>query len=143
MYSAVELARNILKMCVEDGHPISNLQLQKILYFVQVDFLKNTGRPIFSDQIEAWRFGPVVPNAYYEFCCFGGMAIPDIPRGPYANLLEKEEIRLSGLVNEKRKLSAWEMVEQTHREDGAWYRVYNKGKGNRMVISLDLIRNHG
>lgn len=143
MYSAVDLARNILKMCVEDGHPISNLQLQKILYFVQVAFLKKTGHAIFSDPIEAWRFGPVVPNAYYEFCGFGGMAIPDIPKGTYAKLSEKEDNFLVQVVNDKRKLSAWDMVMQTHRTGGAWDKTYAGGKGNRMTITLDLIRNFG
>jgi uncharacterized phage-associated protein len=46
--------------CGTDQHPISNLQLQKILYYIQKTFLEN-GMVAFDDEIEAWKFGPVVP----------------------------------------------------------------------------------
>ena len=40
MYVALDLSKYIISKCVRDGHPISNLQLQKILYYIQVYFLK-------------------------------------------------------------------------------------------------------
>ena len=39
-YSALDLAKYILQKCIDDSRPISNLQLQKILYYVQGEFLK-------------------------------------------------------------------------------------------------------
>ena len=39
MYSALELSKYIVTKCINDGKPISNLQLQKILYYIQRDFL--------------------------------------------------------------------------------------------------------
>ena len=63
MYSALELSKYIVTKCINDGEPISNLQLQKILYYIQRDFLRQ-GEAAFSDTIEAWQFGPVVPNVY-------------------------------------------------------------------------------
>ena len=44
MYSALELSKYIVTKCINDGKPISNLQLQKILYYIQRDFLKQ-GEP--------------------------------------------------------------------------------------------------
>lgn len=64
MYRAIELSKYIVSKCIDDGFPISNLQLQKILYYIQRDFLR-IGKPAFPDAIEAWQFGPVVPNVYY------------------------------------------------------------------------------
>ena len=40
MYNAIDLSKYIVSKCVTDGHPISNLQLQKILYYIQKDFLQ-------------------------------------------------------------------------------------------------------
>lgn len=71
MSSALTVAKYIVNRCVKSGTPISNLQLQKILYFVQMAFLKKLDNPCFSDDIEAWQFGPVVPVVYYHFCGFG------------------------------------------------------------------------
>ncbi|MCK4386606.1 MAG: SocA family protein [Candidatus Pacebacteria bacterium] len=46
---------------------ITNLKLQKILYFAQAYYLAKLGRPLFSDNIEAWEYGPVVPVVYRKY----------------------------------------------------------------------------
>ena len=70
-YSAFDLARYVLKKCIDEDHPISNLQLQKILYYIQECFLKEKDRKAFSEPIEAWQFGPVIPKVYDEYCIYG------------------------------------------------------------------------
>lgn len=49
------------------GTPISNLKLQKLLYYVQGWHLGIHGKPIFHEHIEAWVHGPVVPVIFREF----------------------------------------------------------------------------
>lgn len=46
---------------------ITNLKLQKVLYFAQAYYLSKLGKPLFSDKIEAWEYGPVVPSIYHKF----------------------------------------------------------------------------
>jgi len=46
---------------------ITNLKLQKVLYFAQAYYLAKIGKPLFSDTIEAWGYGPVVPDVYHKF----------------------------------------------------------------------------
>ena len=54
---------------VDDGMPesISNLKLQKLLCFCQVYSLVLLGRPMFRENIYAWRYGPVVKEVYEEY----------------------------------------------------------------------------
>lgn len=40
MYKALDISKYIINKCVNDEKYISNLQLQKILYFIQKEFLK-------------------------------------------------------------------------------------------------------
>ena len=40
MYSALSMAKYIIDKCTKDEYPISNLQLQKILYYIQREFLQ-------------------------------------------------------------------------------------------------------
>ena len=40
MYKATELAKYIVTKCTNEDQPITNLQLQKILYYIQKEFLK-------------------------------------------------------------------------------------------------------
>lgn len=46
---------------------ITNLKLQKVLYFAQAYYLSKVGKPLFYDDIEAWEYGPVVPDVYHKF----------------------------------------------------------------------------
>ena len=137
MYSAVELSKYIVTKCVKDRHPISNLQLQKILYYIQKDFLQHE-ELAFPDIIEAWQFGPVVPNVYYFFSGFGAMPIT----GQYAHarIDESDILRIDAIVKQKRDLDPWEMVRETHKNGGAWAQIWRNGAGNRSEIPVSLIK---
>lgn len=75
MYSALDIAKYIIAYEHRKGREVSNLRLQKLLYFVQAKFLRETGKPCFLDIMEAWDFGPVVPIVYHEYKIFGALDI--------------------------------------------------------------------
>ena len=50
-YKAMVIAKYIVNKCTREGQSVSNLQLQKILFFAQGEFYKNYGRPLFQDDI--------------------------------------------------------------------------------------------
>lgn len=138
MYSATQIATYVVNKCVKDDVCISNLQLQKILYYIQKSYLKKNSQA-FSDEIEAWKYGPVVPNAYYKFSVFGGM--PITLESPVDFQIAPEDAQIiDQIVAEKRKLDPWDMVADTHQSNGAWDRVYKNGDGVGEKIPLDFIR---
>ena len=137
MYKAMDLANYIVDKCIKDNAPITNLQLQRILYFVQKEFLKR-GSLAFSDDIEAWKCGPVVPNVYFYFCGFGATPI-SISRDVAPNLSTDKNI-INSIVEAERSLAPWEMAKETREITGAWSKVYDNGKGNRCIIPVDLIK---
>ena len=140
MYSVIDIAKYIVSKCARERHPISNLQLQKILYYVQKEYLKQNSRA-FSNDIEAWQFGPVGPEAYYHFASFGSMPITLI----YGNvdMPLKDKAIIDPIVEQKRNLNPWTLVDETHKPNGAWDKIYRKGVGNRDVIPTDLIKSEG
>jgi uncharacterized phage-associated protein len=75
-YKAKDIARYVIFYCHEHKYPISNLKLQKILYFIQAYFLVEVGKPCFSDVIEAWDYCPIVPDVYREYRIYGSLNIP-------------------------------------------------------------------
>ena len=75
-YKAKDIARYVIFYCDKYGHPISNLKLQKILYFIQAYFLFETNKPCFSDVIEAWDYCHIVPSVYKEYRIYGSSNIP-------------------------------------------------------------------
>lgn len=137
MYVALDLSKYIISKCVRDGHPISNLQLQKILYYIQVYFLKHDNIA-FPDAIEAWQFGPVVPNVYYYYCGYGAMPITSMHER--ITIGARDRTIIDEIVENKRGLDPWKLVEETHRKNGAWDQIYKNGAGNRNVIPTELIK---
>ena len=137
MYTAINLSKYIVSKCINDSHPISNLQLQKILYYIQKDFLSRDNIA-FPDNIEAWQFGPVVPNVYYYYCGYGAMPITIATN--YTSISSLDKTYIDQIVEAKRELNPWEMVAETHKENGAWAQIYKNGLGNHCIIPIDLIK---
>ncbi|MFC7364555.1 MULTISPECIES: Panacea domain-containing protein [Bhargavaea] len=79
-YDATIIAGYIAHRALETGKRLTNLQLQKILYFLQAYWLKNFDTPLFSDEIQKWKLGPVVPDVYHEYKVFGSSQISYIPK---------------------------------------------------------------
>lgn len=77
MYSALNVANYVLGYyCEKNGHAISNLKLQKILYFLQAEFLVGRKKALFKDEIEAYDYGPVVHEVDKRYRIYGGGIIP-------------------------------------------------------------------
>ena len=137
--SAIELSKYIVTKCANDKCPITNLQLQKILYYIQKDYLSRN-ELAFDDLFEAWQFGPVIRKVYYYFC--GNGAMPIISK--YDTVIDKSDrCHVDPIVEEKRKLDPWDLVEDTHKQGRAWSKVFNNGQGNKHIIDNDLISRLG
>jgi uncharacterized phage-associated protein len=55
--------------------PLTNLALQKLLYFAHAIYLIETKTPLVSGYFEAWQYGPVHPAAYAAFKSAGSRPI--------------------------------------------------------------------
>jgi uncharacterized phage-associated protein len=55
-----------LSLAGDEKDPLTNLRLQKLLYYAQAWSLIIRESQLFSDEIQAWRYGPVVPAVYHE-----------------------------------------------------------------------------
>lgn len=135
-YDALEIARFIIAECFKRNINISNLKLQKMLYFLWVDFFKRTGRMLFFDEFYAWQLGPVIPNVYYEYCSYAGRPIVEYYN---TNVSVEDQAILDSLVKQYASIPASQLVNMTHRKGSAWDTVFRDGAGNRNVIPFDLI----
>lgn len=139
----LDVAKYVIDKCSTEGHPISNLQLQKILYYIQAYFIKTTGESFFEEDMEAWQFGPVAPIVYSQYCGFGSLPIKE--RYPEVNIemTEDEKVKVNQIITENRSKRPWELVAETHKAGMAWSRTFDEGRGIRKTISKELIHQHG
>jgi len=141
-YTARDVANYIVKECSDHDISITNLQLQKILYYIQVHFLQKENRALFSDDIEAWQLGPVVRDVYDQYSTFGSMDLYEIEK-PEVEFTEHERKVIMDITKRKPKLRTWQLTEETHKEGRAWAQVYRDGRGNRHVIDKEVLVAYG
>ncbi|MFR6290507.1 MAG: Panacea domain-containing protein [Peptococcaceae bacterium] len=157
MNNALDVARYVINYSNEKGYGISNLKLQKIMYFIQAYFLtaEIDSSPCFSEKIEAWDFGPVVPEVYHEFKQYGSGDIPTINsyivfdkmniwnshREEYNPdiINEEEQKMINAVVDQFSDYSASDLVELTHRQ-APWKKAYMQGRN--CEITQDSIRRY-
>lgn len=78
MNRVLQIANYIIHVAFEEEENITNLHLQKILYYLQAEWLVRNGDPLFEGEIEKWRLGPVSPTVYHEYKEFGSQPISEI-----------------------------------------------------------------
>ena len=138
-YPVLDIANKLLLKATEydGGELMSNMKLQKMLYYQQVYHLAAFGTPLFSEEVEAWMYGPVVPCVYEHFKKFGAGGI--IPETQTPTLLaEEEEALFYDVFNAYINFSALGLMEKTHNES-PWLST-PRGVGN--VISKDKMRRY-
>lgn len=133
-----QVAKYILALSSpEIGDIISNMKLQKLLYYAQGLYLAKYGEPLFEDEIEAWDYGPVVKSVYHDYKSFGAGAIfiPLADRGK--GLSKRVRKLLSAVYIALGQYSASKLMHMTHSE-APWKQTYTS---KTKVISVDSMRN--
>ena len=62
-----DLADFLLVSCREQGEILTNLKLQKLMYYSQAWYLALKGPALFDEDFQAWVHGPVLPSQFYRF----------------------------------------------------------------------------
>ncbi|BDR55775.1 Panacea domain-containing protein [Xylocopilactobacillus apis] len=80
-----ELAEHIFAVAKDHNLGVTNLQLQKVMYFCIRDYLKEHPdfendsfiNNLYDDRFETWDYGPVVPSIYRKYSGYSSMPIPN------------------------------------------------------------------
>ncbi|MBU4316126.1 MAG: DUF4065 domain-containing protein [Proteobacteria bacterium] len=134
-YSASDIANYFLFKANQEGQELlSNLKLQKLVYYAQGLHLVVYGKPIFSEMIVAWNYGPVVQCLYHAYKDNGANGIAsDVNFNP---LIIDEQTRefLDEIYETFGQFSAIRLMEISHTDD-CW-----KNAGIKNEISLESMR---
>lgn len=124
------------------NNDLTNLKLQKLLYFAQVEYMKtHQENPLFNDELEAWQYGPVVREIYNAFKQCGAYFITDfdIDYQDFGRVDDKTSEFLDKFFNKYSKFSAWALVDKTHKAGSPWDKVYAGGQGDKSIIPKSLL----
>lgn len=142
IYNVLDICRYVIGYSNDKDYGISNLKLQKILYFIQAYFLisKPNNAPCFKEKIEAWDFGPVVAEAYHQYKQYGSCDIPNVTsyieldknniwntkRIEFTppNIANDDKKLINAVIDKFKNYSATDLVTITHHQD-PWCNAYN------------------
>lgn len=115
-----DVAQYILaKQDVDAGDTISNMKLQKLVYYAQGFCLAMTGNPLFPEEIQAWEHGPVSQDLYHVYKAYGAGSIPP-PEKPIeeisAGFSEEQLEVIDEVLDVYGQFSAWKLRNLTHEE---------------------------
>lgn len=136
--TASDVAQCIIQSRQAINKPPSHLALQKLLYFIQRDWMHEAGGPLFNEDFEAWQFGPVIPKIYKAYQLYGSSPIWAYYEYP-ANLPPNVQEFIKQKVVAYKDLSPWELVNATHKFGTAWSAVWADGSGKGNVIPKSSI----
>lgn len=123
--NANDVARYLLVLAFDDGDLISNLKMQKLVYFAYAHVLRETGYRLFPEPIQAWANGPVVWELYSQLKRYGrGPIGEDFLAGDVESEFDRlnevfppEVIEtLNGVYEAYIGKSAFELVTLTHNQ---------------------------
>jgi uncharacterized phage-associated protein len=117
MIGAQNVSDFFLSLCEPDaGDTISNLKMQKLLYYAQGFFLALYNKPLFQEKIIAWQYGPVVKEVYEAYSEYSHGAIPK-PRRINLKVFDEETMDfLKEIYQVYGQYSALRLMQLTHDE---------------------------
>lgn len=119
---------------------ITNLKLNKLLYFAQGAYLARTGKHLFDERIEAWQFGPVVPEIYHRYKVCGRNAIPTVEETISRSLFQDDEFDvLLDVMREFGQYTGTTLVTLTHMPGTPWSEAMSSG---RVIITEQEIQSY-
>jgi uncharacterized phage-associated protein len=151
-YDVRAIANFVLDLAQQDGREVSNLVVNKVVYFLHAHYLVQFGEPLVSAKVEAWDFGPVFRELYKEFKKFEKGPIKKRAQRLSANTGEPEICEykfshedgefLASLTKRYVQLSPTALVALSHEKGGPWDQVWNHDSAANasMCITDEIIK---
>lgn len=154
-YDAKAIANYFLDLAEGSGQTLNPMKIQKLVYFAHGWHLAAYNRPLIDEQVQAWRYGPVIPSLYHEFKQYGSGPITG--RATTLECYESGSLRLvTPAVGDEEVMSllstVWEVYKNysaiqlsnlTHEKGSPWDQTFAQSEGRKSVdIPDDLIRRY-
>ena len=140
------VANEILRIGQEKGIKMSMMKLIKLVYFAHAWMLGVTGKPLCSDSVEAWPYGPVFRELYNDLPYEGSQVVNKLIETPFggaytSSFSTDEKSVMSRVVDVYGDLDAFQLSDITHQPGTPWFQTTNS-KGNFSKIENKIIKEH-
>ena len=146
-HTALQVANRIIELG-RSKHPpqyYTPMQLLKLVYIAHGWTLGICATPLITEQVEAWKYGPVIPDLYQHVKKYGSSSIFDEKLGNFwnsqsAEFSKDEDAILNYVIDTYGSIDGIQLSQITHASGTPWSATFRNGWGD--VIPTDLIAHH-
>jgi uncharacterized phage-associated protein len=142
MHSSRQVANYLIELAGERGRGLTPMQLIKLVYMCHGWMLGLYNRPLIREQVQAWKYGPVVPDLYRAVRRFGADPVTRLlpgPQHPPFDALEQDLI--AQVFSTYGDHSGVTLSEMTHLPGSPWHHIWNPKAWNP-AIPDEMIRDY-
>jgi uncharacterized phage-associated protein len=140
MYDARQIANWFIQRAQHDGRTLSIMQLLKLIYISHGWYMEMSSAPLIRNKIEAWKYGPVIPDVYNAFRR-QGVNVSNIDTTHNAPVDAYTANILDQIYGSYGQIPATRLSDMTHVPGGPWD-IASRTGGYFAPISNDLILSH-
>lgn len=141
MYNCFDIADYFLGKAGEDEQGVDPMKLLKLTYIAHGYNLGFFDKPLFSNQVQAWKYGTVIPDLYHVIKRFGeGYVNKEV-----VNLYKEKDIKddqkklLDFVWNAYKPYSGLDLSDLTHQKGTPWDLT---PKTQNSVINEEIIKKY-
>jgi len=139
-YSSLQVAQEHLNLATPEKNTLTPMQLIKLTYLSHGWMLAVHNRPLLSESVEAWPYGPVLPKLYKKIKKFRSQPVmARLSDDPVVDVDALDVIRQ--VYKLYGHLSGLRLSTLTHEEGTPWHFTWHS-RGRSGTISNDLIEGH-
>ena len=136
-YKASEIANFLVFLMSDSCDDLTNMKLNKLLYYAQGHYLRKNGQALFDDAIEAWLHGPVVRSVYNTYKKYSDKPNTTYDAAAAEKLDNGTKAFLVDIARRYGRYTASTLRNMTHKPKSPWSEV-NEGE----EISTNRIRDY-
>jgi uncharacterized phage-associated protein len=147
-HSPISVANKFLELAAAAGETLTPLQLIKLVYLSHGFMLGLYRRPLVSEDVQAYTYGPVFPTLYRAVKEFrsspvaGPLAVQDGSGATKDRFGELEDDVIRQVYQKYGRRNGIQLSRLTHQPDSPWSQVWDEGRGHGQTISNDLLEDY-
>lgn len=133
-YTAIQVANEFLRIARKKNKEITPMKIQKLVYFAHGWNLALFDKPLIDEQVEAWKYGPVINSLYHEFKSYGNQPIKRLGTEinwekdeftPPEKIKDSDTLKLIKKIWEVYgKYTPFQLSVATHKDGTPWEKTY-------------------
>ena len=143
MYNCFDIAKGFLHLANEEGDRIKPMKLLKLTYIAQGYYLGLCKKPLFHNEIQAWKYGPVIPDLYEMIKVYNkkpvDIEIIDLHTSKKLEPFDFDFLKV--IWDNYKEYTGIQLSDKTHEEGSPWYKVFSDNIMNA-VMSNELIQKY-